>query len=216
MPRIIVFASGDAEGGGSGFQELVENSRTKDPVLDADIVAVVSNHEFGGVRKRADALEIPFIHMTEFSSSEYNRLVHEQGADWVALSGWLKLTKGLNPKIAINIHPGDPRRFGGRGWYGHYVHDAVIAAFKRGEVGESAVAMHFVTERYDEGPIFFYYPVLIRENDTPESLAARVNKIEHSWQSYITNLVVHRQIYWDGKNPQTLTVPQWYQFAIHC
>ena len=58
--RILVFASGDEKGGGSGFQELVEFSRTNPPVLDAQIVGVISNHPQGGVRRRADALHIPF------------------------------------------------------------------------------------------------------------------------------------------------------------
>jgi folate-dependent phosphoribosylglycinamide formyltransferase PurN len=58
--RVLVFASGDEKGGGSGFQELVEFSKTNPPVLDAQIVGVISNHSHGGVRKRADALHISF------------------------------------------------------------------------------------------------------------------------------------------------------------
>jgi len=57
--RVLVFASGDEKGGGSGFQELVEFSRTNPPVVDAQIVGVISNHHNGGVRRRADALHIP-------------------------------------------------------------------------------------------------------------------------------------------------------------
>ena len=58
--RVLAFASGDEKGGGSGFQELVEFSRTKPPVLDAQIVGVISNHQKGGVSRRAEALHIPF------------------------------------------------------------------------------------------------------------------------------------------------------------
>src|SRR4030042_6276868 len=58
--RVLVFASGDEKGGGSGFQELVEFSRTVPPVLNAQIIGVICNHPHGGVRKRADALHIPF------------------------------------------------------------------------------------------------------------------------------------------------------------
>ncbi len=206
MPKIIVFASGTKEGGGSGFQELAENSFSE--VLDADIVAVVSNHKEGGVQKKAQELNIPFEYMpAPWSAEQYQELAKK--ADWVILSGWLKLTKGLNPQKTINIHPGPLPQFGGDGMYGHYVHEAVMEAYKKGKVKNSAVSMHFVTEKYDEGPVFFQYPVRIRENDTPESLAARVNKIEHGWQSYITNLVVHGKIKWDGKK---LIVPSWYQY----
>ena len=80
--------------------------------------------------------------------------------------------------------------------YGHYVHEAVMAAYHRGEVTQSAITMHFVDEKaYDHGPIIFQMPVLIRPDDDAETLAKRVNEKERAWQSYILNLVVHRQIY---------------------
>jgi len=211
MIKIIIFASGIKEGGGSGFQELVENSRTG--VLDAQIVAVISNHAEGGIQKRAHKLGVPFEYMpAPWSAKQYQEIVKKYQAEWVALSGWLKLTKGLDPQKTINIHPGPLPQFGGDGMYGHHVHKTVIESYQKEEIKNSAVSMHFVTEKYDEGPIFFQYPVAIRENDTPETLAERVNKIEHGWQSFITNLVVHEKIKWDGKNPESLVVPSWYSF----
>ncbi|MBU1558104.1 phosphoribosylglycinamide formyltransferase [Patescibacteria group bacterium] len=209
--KLIVFSSGSKEGGGSGFKELVENMKTG--ILDAEIVAVVSNHENGGVRKIADDYGIKFILFKgPYVAEEYQQIVEETGAGWVALSGWLKLVLGLDPQKTINIHPGRIPQFGGSGMYGHFVHEATIEAYKRGEVEYSAVTMHFVTEIYDDGPVFFEYPVWIRKDDTPETLAQRVNKIEHGWQSYITNLIVHEKIKWDGKNPETLEVPEGYNF----
>jgi phosphoribosylglycinamide formyltransferase-1 len=80
--------------------------------------------------------------------------------------------------------------------YGHYVHEAVMAAYHRDEINQSAVTMHFVDETaYDNGPIIFQMPVLIRPEDDAESLAKRVNEKERAWQSHILNLVVHRHIY---------------------
>jgi phosphoribosylglycinamide formyltransferase-1 len=80
--------------------------------------------------------------------------------------------------------------------YGHHVHEAVMAAFHRGEIIQSAVSMHFVDEAaYDHGPIIFQMPVLIRPDDDAETLAKRVNEKERAWQSHILNLVVHRYIY---------------------
>jgi len=211
MKKIIVFASGTKEGGGSGFQELVENSHAG--ILNASIVAVVSNHANGGVKRRADNLGIPFVYFSgPWQDDQYVKIVQEYQPDLISLSGWLKTVKGLDPRKTINIHPGPLPRFGGAGMYGHHVHEAVIVAFRKGEIMSSAVTMHFVTEKYDEGPIFFQYPVLIREEDTLESLAERVNKIEHGWHSWVTNLVVHGQISWDGRNPETLIVPSWYNF----
>jgi len=204
-PRILVFASGSKEGGGSGFQELVENSRTG--VLEAEIIGVVSNILRGGVQRKSMNLKIPFYHMDKFAEQNYQRIMERLKPDYICLSGWLKFVRRLPVCRTINIHPGIPGRFGGKGMFSHHVHKAVIEAFKRGEITETAVTMHFVDNQYDHGPIFFQYPILIREDDTVDSLGKRVNKIEHAWQSYITNLVVHHYIRLEG---QKVTVPENY------
>lgn len=198
--RVLVFASGDKEGGGSGFQEMVEYSRTDPPVLCADIVGVVSNHAQGGVFKRAGKLGIPFRHFEKpFTAEKYLSYVEDFKADHVMLSGWLKMVRGLDPATTVNIHPGPLPRFGGKGMYGHYVHEAVMDAYHRGEVKQSAVTMHFVNERYDEGAVIFSRPVLIRPDDTAESLVKRVNEVERAWQSVVLNWVVNEDIWLDKK-----------------
>ena len=88
-PKLIVFASGTKDRGGSGVENLFHHSRSGK--LDADIVAVVSNHEWGGVRERADRLGIPFVHFDgPYTTEEYKRLVKDSRAEWAILSGWLK------------------------------------------------------------------------------------------------------------------------------
>jgi phosphoribosylglycinamide formyltransferase 1 len=195
--KVLVFASGDPKGGGSGFQELVEFSRTNPQVLDAQIIGVISNHENGGVRRKADALHVPFEYWPgPYDAQAYRAFVEKYQADYVMCSGWLKFVRGLEPARTVNIHPGPLPRFGGVGMYGHYVHEAVMAAYHRGEITQSAVTMHFVDEKaYDHGPIIFQMPVLIRPEDDADSLAKRVNEKERAWQSYILNLVTHRHIY---------------------
>jgi len=174
-PTILVFASGSAEGGGSGFENLVHKSR--DGVLDADIVAVVSNHEHGGVRSRADKLGIPFVYFPKpWGEDRYRQIARDSGAEFFALSGWLKRVTGLDPCLTFNIHPGPLPEFGGDGMYGHHVHEAVIAAFRRREITHSALCMHFVTPEYDQGPCFFRFNVKIQEDDTAGSIGSRVNK----------------------------------------
>jgi phosphoribosylglycinamide formyltransferase 1 len=194
---VLVFASGDDKGGGSGFQELVEFSRTNPPVLDAQIIGVISNHQQGGVHRRAEALHIPFEYWPgPYDAKGYRAFVERYQADFVMCSGWLKFVRGLDPAKTVNIHPGPLPRFGGAGMYGHHVHEAVMAAYHQGEVAQSAVTMHFVDEAaYDHGPIIFQMPVLIRPEDDAESLAKRVNEKERAWQSHILNLVVHRHIH---------------------
>ena len=114
-PRIIVFASGTKDGGGSGFEQLVRS-----PDLDAEIVAVVSSHEKGGVRARADAHGIPFVYFSgPFEIEKYREIIATHSADFVALSGWLKKVAGLDPARTFNVHPAllsfDHGRFGGPG-----------------------------------------------------------------------------------------------------
>lgn len=203
-PKLIIFSSGTKTGGGSGFENLVKASR--EGVLEAEIMAVVSNHENGGVREKADKLKIPFIHFTgPWTAEEYQKIAKE--ADFISLSGWLKLVTGLDPKKTFNIHPGPLPRFGGFGMYGRHVHEAVMGAYKRGEVTHSAVSMHFVTEEYDEGPLFFSMHVEILPDDTAETLAVRVNQTEREYQPIITNHVVQGRITWDGENPSSLIIP---------
>ena len=214
-PKVLVFASGSAEGGGSGFEKLVLASRGGP--LDADIVAVVSNHATGGVRTRADTLGVPFLHFAKpWTGEAYQRFALESGADYFALSGWLKLVAGLDPttrfnsRTVFNIHPGPLPAFGGPRLYGHRVHEAIIAAHRRGEITHSAVSMHFVTEEYDRGPVFFRCNVKINDDDTPESIGIRVNQQEHRYQPHITSMVVNGLIRWDGINPDSLKVPPGY------
>jgi len=213
-PKIVVFASGTKDGGGSGFEELSRHAGEG----DYEIVAVVSNHEHGGVRERADRLGVPFMHFpAPYTKTTCQEVIKTSGAKWIALSGWLKLLLGADPKHAFNIHPGSLPRFGGPGMYGMHVHEAVIEAFKRGELTHTAVSMHFVAEAaskedYDKGAVFFRLPVPIYSDDTAKSLAKRTNEAEHKWQWRITSLVVQEKIYWNGKDPKSLVVPKGYEF----
>jgi folate-dependent phosphoribosylglycinamide formyltransferase PurN len=192
---VLVLAAGDKIGGGSGFQEMVEQSRTSPAIIQADFV-VISNHASGGVYKKAMMLNIPFEHWPgPYTAEGYQSLVKKYQADYVMCSGWLKLVQGLAPEKTINIHPGPLPEFGGPGMYGHHVHEAVIKAFREGKIKQSAVSMHFVNHLFDDGPMIAKIPILIRPDDTSETLGVRVNKIEHGWQSYILNEVIHGRIY---------------------
>jgi phosphoribosylglycinamide formyltransferase 1 len=194
-PNILVFASGTKTGGGSGFEKVVRATRSVPRVLDAKICAVVTNHRDGGVWQRAGKLHIHREYWPgPYLRKDYQDYVIYFKADFVMLSGWLKCVAGLDPARTINIHPGPLPRFGGPGFHGHHVHEAVLAAYHRGEITHSAVNMHFVDDEYDRGPIFFQYPVEILPDDTPDSLAARVNRAEHEWQPLVLNYVVHDQV----------------------
>lgn len=212
-PCLVVFASGTKDGGGSGFENLVRS-----PELDADIAAVVSNHERGGVRERAERLGVPFIHFDPSKQSNiltnvglsYREVVESAGAEWVALSGWLGKVEGLDPQKTFNIHPAllsfQHGRFGGKGMHGRRIHEAVKVALDAGEVSESGFTMHFTTDEYDRGPIFYEHRVPLERGMTAEDIAKAVHAAEHVLQPRITNMVVHGEISWDGIDPATLVV----------
>jgi len=235
LPKLLVFASGAQGGppgqdGGSGFGELVDWSR-KNPD-SFEVVGVVSNHENGGVKRRADALGIPFTHFDPSSSrlnleiqglalksaiaEQYQEIAKKSGADYFALSGWMKKTHGLPPARTINIHPALLSqlggRFGGAGMYGLKIHEAVKEVFEKGEITHSGLSMHFVTDTYDGGPVFFEYPVPLEKGMSAIDIRERVNAAEHEWQPKITNMVVHGEISWDGHDPKSLKVPEGYEF----
>jgi phosphoribosylglycinamide formyltransferase-1 len=194
-PYVLVFASGTKTGGGSGFEAMVRASRTAPPILDAWICGVITNHADGGVWQKAKALGVPSQYWAgPYTAEGYQNFVKYFNADYVMLSGWLKLVAGLPPARTINIHPGPLPRFGGPNLYGHYVHEAVLAAYHRREITHSAVTMHFVDEVYDRGPTFFAFPVPLEPDDTPETLAVRVNQAEHEWQPRVLNYIVHGQV----------------------
>ena len=199
-PYILVFSSGTKTGGGSGFETMVRAARNRPPMLDAWICAVITNHFDGGVWHKAKALGIRSEYWVgPYTATGYQNFVKYFTADYVMLSGWLKLVAGLDPARTINIHPGPLPRFGGPKLYGHYVHEAVMAAYHRGEITHTAVTMHFVDAKYDRGPILFALPIPIEPSDTLETLAAKVNRAEHEWQPRVLNYLVHGQVRLVGK-----------------
>lgn len=208
IETLLVFASGgkNPEDGGSGFQKLVEASRTG--IIDGTIVGVVSNHVQGGVYMRAKELGIQFFHSPKGrTANDYHNIISASHAKWVALSGWLGHIEGHDPAKTFNIHPAfDLDRFGGKGMHGRHVHEAVWEAFLKEEITHTGITMHFVTARYDDpGAVFFKRSLPITKSfRNARVLGQAVNLLEHAWQAKITNRVIHGEISWNGQNPASI------------
>lgn len=223
--RILVFASGTVKSGGSGFEKLFEATQNRGLLYEAEIVAVVSNHEAGGVFEKAQRLGVQFEYFPgPWLSDLYRGFVGLYQPDLVALSGWLKPVYGLDPRTTINIHPGwlqpgDPHHNGGPGGYGHFVHEEAIRRYREDPetFSHTAVSMHYVTEdEYDAGPVFFRLPIAIEPDNTAETLATRVNAAEHKYQSLVTHWLLKGIFKWDGDPTHPVVVPFWYQLQDYC
>jgi len=178
--NIAVFASGR----GSNF--LVILNAIDAGILPAQIVVLISNKSDAGAMEIARAHNIPTQHLSQkmFSSEEaladaMLEALEKNHAEFIALAGYLKkiparVIRQYRNRI-VNIHPALLPSFGGEGMYGHRVHEAVIASGEK----VSGATVHLVDEEYDRGPIVLQKTVAIAQNDTPDSLAAKILKIEH-------------------------------------
>ena len=204
MKKILIFATGSKTGGGSGF-EVFQEAIKKNVIQDAEVVAVVSNIENGGVRERAHRLGIPFVYFDgkDNTAEQYNRIASQCNADFVFFLGWLLKSSGLDPATTVNIHPSLLPKYGGKGMYGHHVHEAV---FENNEKF-SGCTIHFVTKEFDKGPMIAQIVINVSTAESPEEVGKRVNVQEHEWHPFYANLVIQRDIAWDGINPSSLRIP---------
>ena len=174
---VAVFASGS----GTNFQALLGHQAAHELWR---IRVLVMNRD-AGARERAEAAGVPvrIVATKDRSDEEIARetleVLEEHGVDVVLLSGYLRLLPAeVVSRYAgriLNIHPALLPAFGGKGMYGRRVHEAVVAS----DATESGATVHFVTEAYDEGDVLAQWRVPVLPDDTAESLAARVLRIEH-------------------------------------
>jgi len=165
-------------GSGMTLQNLIDQINTGG--LDARIGIVIgSRAELLGLQRAADAKLMNFVvdrrafaDVTSFSKAVF-ALCDDAGVDLVVLAGWLCLLEIPEKYVGrvMNIHPALlPSPFGGKGMYGLKVHEAVIAHGCK----VSGCTVHFVDAQYDNGPIIVQRVCDVQDDDTPQTLAARV------------------------------------------
>jgi len=175
LKRLVIFASG----AGSNAQKIIQYFR--DSAL-AKVVLVVCNKPGAGVVAIAEKENIPVLLIERegfFRGDAYVPEIQKANTDLIILAGFLwkiplKLIAAY-PRRIINIHPALLPKYGGKGMYGSYVHEAIISA---GEV-ESGITIHYVDEQYDNGDIIFQTACPVLEGDTTEALSQRIHKLEH-------------------------------------
>ncbi|HIW10461.1 MAG TPA: phosphoribosylglycinamide formyltransferase [Candidatus Rikenella faecigallinarum] len=176
MTNIAIFASGS----GTNAEAIMEHFAAS---TTARVALLLSNRADAFALKRAERFGVP---TAVFSREEFRdpegavaRLLKEHHIEFIVLAGFLWLVPDyLTARYAgriVNIHPALLPKFGGKGMYGHHVHEAVLAA---GET-QSGITIHLVNERYDSGDILFQATVPVSPDDTPDSLAEKIHTLEH-------------------------------------
>ena len=163
-------------GGGTTVMNLVD--KIADGQLDAEISLVIASRQCAGIEKaRAAGLPVLLVERKCFESvarfsDEIFRAIDHAGADLVVLAGFLSLLEipARYRLRVLNVHPGLIPAFCGKGYHGQRVHAAALA---RG-VHVSGCTVHFADNEYDHGPILIQETVPVLDDDTPETLAARV------------------------------------------
>jgi formyltetrahydrofolate-dependent phosphoribosylglycinamide formyltransferase len=174
--KIVIFASG----AGSNAQKIIDYFKEK---KTAEIVLIVCNNPNAGVVQIASKENIPvlIIEKNRFKETGYLVEIQKYNPDILVLAGFLwKVPPVLIhqfPHQIINIHPALLPSYGGKGMYGNAVHTAVVAAKEK----ESGITIHFVDEKYDHGETILQAKCVLNENETPESLAAKIHKLEHEY-----------------------------------
>jgi phosphoribosylglycinamide formyltransferase-1 len=174
-----------ASGGGTNFQALLDHRKAG--ALHVDFTLLVGNNSKATAFARARRNGIDTLHISPShfqTGEEYTgRLLsalRSHNVELLVLAGYMKkLPQGVIDAFRhriLNVHPALLPAFGGKGMYGAKVHHAVIES----GVKLTGVTVHFADEEYDRGPIILQEPVRVYDNDTAETLAARVLEIEHA------------------------------------
>ncbi len=188
MKRLAIFVSG----GGTNLQRIAEYFA---PNPDVEIACVVSNNKDAYANRRAENLGIKLmvIDRRRFNDKAFSEELKALNVDLIVLAGFLWLVPqhliDAFPNKIINIHPALLPKYGGKGFYGHHVHEAVVAAHEK----ESGITIHYVNECYDSGDVIFQKKVAVAETDTPDDVAAKIHVLEQeNFPVVIENLLYEK------------------------
>jgi phosphoribosylglycinamide formyltransferase-1 len=187
--KLAIFASG----AGSNAQKLIEYFANGGEGKKINIALVVSNKKEAGVLQIAADHQIPTLVIDKepfFKGNAYVDELQAAGIDFIVLAGFLwkvpeKLIRAY-PGTIVNIHPALLPKYGGKGMYGHFVHEAVITNKEL----ESGITIHLVDEQYDHGAHLFQAICPVFADDTAETLAGRIHQLEHAHYATVVEKAV--------------------------
>jgi phosphoribosylglycinamide formyltransferase-1 len=175
--NIAIFASG----AGSNAKAIIEYFKGHPTIK---VALVITNNPSAGVIQIAHENKIISAILSKEALANEQAvmpLMKAQDIHFIALAGYLQMVPTFLlakfPNKIVNIHPALLPKHGGKGMYGIKVHQAVLAA---GDA-ETGITIHYVNEHYDEGKIISQKTLAVNQNETAETLAARVLGLEHEW-----------------------------------
>ncbi len=188
--RIVIFASGS----GTNAENIIKYfQRTQ----FAEVVLVLSNKKDAKVLERANNLKVKAIPFTKdelFSEIGILEILKESKPDLIVLAGFLlkfpEIILKEFPNKVINIHPALLPKYGGKGMYGSFVHEAVV----KNNEAETGITIHFVNENYDEGAIISQKKVKLSKTETAETVAEKIHKLEYEWFPKIIEGVLRKNV----------------------
>ena len=192
MKQLAIFVSGR----GSNFRAI--HGSTKSGEIAGRVALVVTDKPQcpAADYTRENGIEVVHYPAPDLEPPALLQALKQAGIDFIILAGYLKLVPSevvrAYPRAMLNIHPALLPAFGGKGYYGHRVHEAVIASGAK----VSGVSVHFVDEEYDHGPIVAQVVVPVQPDDTPDALAKRVLKQEHRLYSKVVAALCRGQVRW--------------------
>jgi phosphoribosylglycinamide formyltransferase 1 len=190
LKKIAIFASGS----GSNARKIMEYFSRHEQIRAA---LVLSNKADAPVLEKARQLGVPALAFNRTSFYETGDVVQallSAGIDWVVLAGFLWLVPReliqAYPGRIVNIHPALLPKFGGKGMYGSFVHQAVVDAGER----ETGITIHLIDEHYDRGETVFQARCSVEAGDTPEDVSRKVQVLEHThFAPVLERLILERE-----------------------
>ena len=173
--RLAVFVSG----GGTNLENILNYFSADEQV---EVSMVVSNKADAYALQRAKNHDIPnaVISRKQFAEDEATVMAAVKDCDFIILAGFLvKVPDYLidaYPKRIINIHPALLPKYGGKGMYGHHIHEAVKAAGEK----ETGITIHFVNNELDAGEHIAQFKVTLSDEDTADTIAAKIHELEQA------------------------------------
>ncbi len=175
MKKIAIFASGS----GTNAENIIQYFKDSDEVK---VALVLTNNPEAGVIQRARKLNVPTIVFNKQNFAKEDTVVNileKTQIDWVVLAGFLWLVPQnlvhAFPNKIINIHPALLPKYGGKGMWGHHVHEAVV----QNRETESGITIHLVNEHYDEGKVLFQANCQVTPQDTADDVAQKIHSLEY-------------------------------------